>query len=126
MHVSPACIPPPIRKFRYGRLILNGGEVERPGRCVAAVERVDQALALESAHRHLAGERAMCRPGAEGRAGGLPVPVGLALEVGDQDVIASLGESDRDAFERARPKTAVKSKTTCLGWIDQNASVPDA
>ena len=30
MQVCPACIPPPIRKFRYGRLISSGGELSVP------------------------------------------------------------------------------------------------
>src|SRR5207249_6321495 len=76
-------------------LDLELGRSERADGGVAAAEAVDEPLAEEAGDRHLARQRALRRPGAEGSAGGGPAGgVGVALEVGEEEVGTIGGAKD--------------------------------
>ena len=76
------------------------GRLERAGRAVAVAKRVDEALAGESRHGHLPRQRAAGRPGAERVARGRPRAVGVALEVGEEDVVGRRGHRGRERSQR--------------------------
>src|SRR5204862_5348924 len=61
---------------------------------------VDEPLAEEAIDVHLPRQGAAGRAGAERGAGGLPVAVGVALEVGDEDIRPVGGGSEDGQEER--------------------------
>src|SRR5262249_28299500 len=69
---------------------------------VAAVVGVRQTFAEKAGYRHLVGQRAARRPGAKCSAGGFPVVIGLALEVGDEDVVSGIERTDLENEQQGR------------------------
>ena len=71
------------------------------------IPEIDEAFALVAADPHLARQRAAGRPGAEGLARRLPVAVGLALEVSDDDILGGEGadrrRQNRDGAQASGP-----------------------
>ena len=86
MHALPGWLPPPIRKLIYGRVIFSGGEVSVPVDLSPPRQELTKPLPSKPATCRCCGELAVGRPGAECLAGGAPLAVGFALEVGDDDV----------------------------------------